>query len=304
LRARRVAGADGAGPILSARLALLVVVLLAAGCSRIDTLRLAHANGGTPVEWPPGATLVEMELDVATDGRPWLPVAVDDNPPVPFLLQAAAGAIALTGARAEGFGPFGAGSLTLRHELLPGIDGGLLIKQRRLALGTLALGDQSVLLVDADQWPHGRPRGGPAGVIGHDLFRRFVVELDIAAGRLALYRPGSRDVARMSDSQRLAVLDRIPYFEAWLDAGGEAGRWVRLQFEPAAPVGICLDEEPRRGIITIAGRTIEVATLPCPPAGSPRRQAARDGIFGAAALAELLVAVDFEGGRIGFSARD
>lgn len=281
-----------------------MVVLLATGCSRIDTLRLAHANGGTPVEWPPGATSVEIELDVAADGRPWLPVAVDDNPPVPFLLQASAGAIALTGARAAGFGPVGAGSLTLRRELLPGIDGGLLIKQRRLALGALALGDQSLLLVAAAQWPHERPRGGPAGVIGHDLFRRFVVELDTASGRLGLYRPGSRDVAGMSDSQRLAVLDRVPYFEAWLDAGGVAGRWVRLQFEPAAPVGICLDEDPRRGVITIAGRDFEVAAAPCPPAGSPRRQAARDGILGAAALAELVVAVDYEGGRIGFAARD
>jgi hypothetical protein len=283
---------------------LLVAVLLTAGCGRIDTLRLAHANGGTPVEWPSGATSVVVELDVAADGRPWLPVAVDDNPPVPFLLQASAGAIALTGARAAGFGPFGAGSLTLRHDLLPGIDGGMLIKQRRLALGALALGDQSVLLVDTARWPHDRPRGGPAGVIGHDLFRRFVVELDIDAGRLALYRPGSLDVTRMSDSQRLAVLDRIPYFEAWLDAGGEAGRWVRLQFEPAAPVGICLDEEPRRGLITIAGRPIQVADAPCPQAGSPRRQAARDGIFGAGALPEMVVAVDYEGGRIGFAARD
>jgi len=256
------------------------------------------------VEWPPGMPLVELALEVTADGRPWLPVSVDDNPPVPFLLQASAGAIALTGARAAGFGPVGAGSLTLRRELLPGIDGGLLIKQRRLALGALVLGDQSLLLVDSAHWPHGQPRGGPAGVIGHDLFRRFVVELDTAAGRLALYRPGGRDVAGMSDSQRLAVLDRVPYFEAWLESGSMDGRWVRLQLEPADPVGICLDEDPRRGIITIAGRRFEVAEAPCAPAGSPRRQAARDGILGAAALAELVVALDYEGGRIGFAVRD
>jgi hypothetical protein len=52
-------------------------------------------------------------------------------------------------------------------------------------------------------------------------------------------------------------------------------------------VGICLDEDPRRGIITIAGRRFEVAEAPCAPAGSPRRQAARDGILGAAALADM-----------------
>jgi 5'-nucleotidase len=245
LRARRVAGADRAGPVLSARLALLVLVLLAAGCSRIDSLRLAHANGGTPVAWPSGEASLELEIRLTEDGRPWLPVSVDGSPVVPFLLQASAGAIALTGARASGFGPVAAGRLTLQEHLLPGIPGGRLIKQRRLELGALALGDQSLLLVSPADWPHGQPRGGPAGVLGYDLLRRFIVELDVDGRRLVLHRPRGLDIDAMMEVQRLAVLDRVPYFEAWLDRGQAQGRWLRLQFEPAGLV-VGVDYEGRR----------------------------------------------------------
>jgi hypothetical protein len=238
---------------------LLSLVVLVSACERIDSLRFAHANGGTPVDWPPGAPSVELEIQVSTDGRLWLPVSVDDSLPIPFLLQASAGAIALTGARPAGFGPVAAGSLKLRDELLPGIGGGLLVKQRKLVLGALRLDDQSLLLVESAGWPHGQPRGGAAGVIGYDLFRRFVVELDARGHRLSLYRRAGVDVGRMEEVQRLAVLDRVPYFEAWLEPAAGAGRFVRLQFEPAEPVAICLDDDSGPGVVKIARREISVA---------------------------------------------
>jgi hypothetical protein len=282
---------------LAARLALLILAFLASGCDRVDTFRFAHANGGTPLEWPSGASSVELALVDAGDGRSWLPVSVDGNPPVPFLLQAGAGAIALTGARAAGFGP--AGRLTLHGEVLPGIPGGTFIRQRRLGFGELSLGDQSLLLVEAAAWPHGTPRGPAAGVIGHDLFRRFTVELDVDGGRIALYRPGGLDLGRMPDVQRLAVLGRTPYFEARVRARG-GDRWVRLQFEPADPAGICLDSPLRGAVVSIAGEAIPVDAAPCAAPGRAGRRDGRDGVFGARALAGLVVAVDFEGGQIGF----
>jgi hypothetical protein len=246
------------------------------------------------VEWPAGLPVVELGLEAAADGRTWFPVAVDGNPPVPFLLQASAGAIALTGARASGFGPVGAGSLTLRDELLPGIRGGLLIKQRRLALGALVLGNQSLLLVTPEAWPHGLPRGGAAGVLGYDLFRRFVVELDAGNGRLALYRQGRLDVGRMPEVRRLIVLDRTPYFEVSITQGSSPERWVRLQFEPAAPVGICLDADPGPGVALFAGHAVEIEAAPCPATEAAPLRGARDGVFGAGALRELVVSVDYD----------
>jgi hypothetical protein len=290
--------------VLNARLALLVFALLAAGCSRIDTLRLAHANEGTPVEWPAGRPSLELALEVAPDGRAWLPVSVDGSAPIPFLLQTSAGAIAITGARAAGFGPVGAGRLSLDPHLLPGIPGGLLIKQRRLALDTLVLGDQSVLLVDPRDWPHGQPRQGAAGVLGYDLFRRFIVEVDVTGSRLALHRAGTLDFGAMTEVQRLAILGRVPFFEASLESGRSAGRWLRLQFDPGEPVGICLDQGPRRGGVVLAGRRIELADAPCTTAVRPPGAVERDGVFGARALEHLVVTVDYEGRRIGFQARD
>jgi hypothetical protein len=289
---------------LNARLLLLAMVLLVAGCSRIDTLRLAHANGGTPVDWPAGVNALEFDLQLSSDGRPWLPISVDGSAPVPFLLQASAGAIAITGARAAGFGPAGAGRLSLREHLLPGVAGGLLIKQRRLAIGELVLGDQSVLLVDPANWPHGMPRQGPAGVLGYDLNRRFIIEFDLGGRRLSLYRAGGLDVGAMAETQRLAILGRVPYFEAWLEPARGQGRWVRLQFEPGEPGGICLDAGPTAGTVLVAGHQFPLEDAPCRPAASSGHRAERDGVFGAGALRDLVVAVDYAGGRIGFRSRD
>lgn len=274
----------------------------AAGCSRIDTLRLAHANGGTPVEWPAGQNMLELELEISTDGRPWLPVSVDGNVPIPFLLQASAGAIAVTGARAAGFGPFAAGRLTMHGELLPEIPGGLLVKGRRLAFDSLALSDQSLLLVESADWPHGQPQHGAAGLLGYDLLRRFTVELDLGGRRMLLYREGGREFDTMPEIQRLLVLGRIPYFEAWMESESAPGRWLRLQFEPGAATGICLDRpQPNIGVVTLAGRRIEVAKAACALAGEAHP--VRDGLIGAAALQGLVVTVDYEGRRIAFRPR-
>lgn len=278
--------------------------LLAGGCSRIDTLRLSHANSGTSVDWPPGAVVAELALERTLDGRPWLPVSVDGNAPLPFLLQSSAGAIALTGARPAGLALGFAGRMTLSHALLPGIQGGRLVKGRRLELGRLALENQGLLLVEPADWPHGRPGGFAAGVIGYDLFRRFVVEIDLSENRLKLHRH-SQGLRGMGESQRLFVLDRRLYFEAWLELGGGLGRWVRLEFEPAAPVGICLDTSSRRGAVVIAGARFAADDAADDVAcgnllAAPHAPAERDGVLGARALESLAVGVDYRGGQVAF----
>jgi len=282
-------------------LALALLALpLAGGCSRIDTLRLAHANSGTSADWPPGAVAVELALERTLDGRPWLPVSVDGSAPLPFLLQGSAGAIALTGARPAGLASGFAGRMTLSQALLPGIQGGRLVKRRRLELGPLALEDQGLLLVEPAEWPHGRPRGFAAGVIGYDLFRRFVVEIELPADRLRLHR-GSRGLLGLGEAQRLLVLDRRLYVEAWLEFGRGLGRWVRLEFEPAAPVGICLDTPSRPATVRIADFSFPVDETSCDDrAPGARGSAARDGVLGAQALESLAVGVDYRGGQIAF----
>lgn len=288
-----------------------MLLLAASGCSRVDTLRFAYANEGTPLEWPAGATVTHVALEPTPGASPWLQVSIDDSDPVPFLFQASAGAIALTGARAAGFGPIGAGRLKLNATLLPGVRGGMLIKQRGLTLGGIALRDQSLLLVDPSDWPHGQPGGGAAGVIGYDLLRRFVVELDVSGRRMSLHRRNSFDVGGMPVVSRLAVLRRVPYFEAWVEFEQGEGRWVRLQFEPASGRGLCLDEPVQSAVASVGGLLIPVEPTPCEAsagvAGEPGDAdpgSGRDGVFGAQALGALVVAVDYENGRIGFRRRE
>lgn len=270
----------------------------------MDTLRLMHANEGTPVAWPVGATLVELALERTPDGRLWFPVAVDGSATVPFLLQAAAGAIALTGARPGGAASAAVGRIELSRELLPGVAGGQLVKRRTLNLGPLVLGDQSLLLVKPAEWPHGQPAGFAAGVLGYDLLRRFPVEIDPAQGRLVVHRR-TPSLRHMAVIQRLAVLERLPYFEAWLEPARGPGRMLRLQFEPGVAAGICLDQGGRAGVVELAGRQLAVPEAPCEasvPAARPT--AGRDGIFGARALDGLAVLVDYRGGQIAFRASD
>ena len=281
-----------------------MLVFAGGGCSRVDTLRLMHANEGTPVEWPVGATLVELELERGADGRLWLPVSVDGKAAVPFLLQPAAGAIALTGARPGGAASAAVGRINLSRELLPGVAGGRLVKRRTLSLGPLLLGDQSVLLVKSAEWPHGQPAGPVAGVLGYDLLRRFPLEIDPAQGRLVVHRrtPSLRNMAVI---QRLAVLERLPYFEAWLEPARGPGRMLRLQFEPGVAAGICLDQGGRGGVVELAGRQLAVPQAPCDdsvPAARPT--AGRDGVFGGRALDGLAVLVDYRGGQIAFRAAE
>ena len=243
---------------------------------------------------------VELALERTLDGRPWLPVSVDGSAPLPFLLQASAGAIALTGARPAGLAAGFAGRMKLSQALLPGIEGGRLVKRRRLEFGPLALEDQGLLLVEPADWPHGRPRGFAAGVIGYDLFRRFVVEIDFSADRLRLHRR-SRGLQGLGETQRLLVLDRRLYVEAWLELGRGLGRWVRLEFEPAAPAGICLDARSRPAVVRIADFSFPVDETICGDrAPRDRKSAARDGVLGAQALESLAVGVDYRAGQIAF----
>ena len=269
------------------------------GCERIDTLRLAQANGSTPTEWPEAATSLRLPAETDADGRLWLPVSVDGSPPVPFLLQASAGAPALTGARPSGPEGGGAGRVRLDGALLPDIAGGVLVRNRRLSLGTAALLHQTVLLVAAEDWPHVRPAGGAAGVLGYDLLRRYVVELDAAGDSVVLHRSGF-DFAALPDVRRLAVLSRRPYFEASLDPGGGDERWVRLLLEPADPTALCLDRPAGPDAeLELGGRRLRPAAVPC--SGPPADAAVRDGVLGAGALGVLRVVIDYESSRIGFA---
>lgn len=276
----------------------LLAVLAAAGCGRVESLRLAHANDGTRAEWPAGVLRVEMELLAERTGQPWVGVSVDGNPPAPFLLQNASGAVAVTGARLPRPLPAAIGGMTGVERLLPGIPGGRLVHNRRLGLGEVTLLDQGLLIVEQDDWPHARPGGGAAGVIGYDLFRRFAVEIDRPAGRVALLRPGSVELPLDQAWMRLAILGRRPYVELRHEGPEPDPPWARMQIEVGWPGGACLDRDGAGGHVLLAERPVPVDTVACDPRVLPADPAAeRDGVLGYGALAGLRLLLDYPGGR-------
>jgi hypothetical protein len=283
---------------VTSRLALVLLALAsAAGCGRVEKLRLAHANDGTPAEWPPGVVRLETPLLAGETGRPWIGVSVDGSPPVPFLLQTGAGAVAVTGAREPRELPELIGRMAEVGSLLPGVSGGRLVHNRRLGVESLALLDQSVLLVEEADWPHGRPLGGAAGVVGYDLLRRFALEIDRDAGLAWLIRPESVEIPFQQAFMRLAVLERRPYLEAeWVN--GDDREWVRLQLELSWPGAVCLDSSAPVGRVVLAGGTAPVPAGPCPVGDiPPDAVAGRDGVLGYGALQGRRLLLDYAGGR-------
>lgn len=277
-----------------------MLALLASGCGRIDTLRLSHANGGTHVDWPAAVGTVTLVLERDADGRPWLPVSVDGNPAAPFLLLASAGAIALTGAQAPAQSFPGAGRLQLGGRLLPGVGEGVMLKNRRLALGPVSLSDQTLLLVSPEAWPYDSPGGGAAGVIGYDLLRRFVLRLDPVRDVVVLHRPGSFDFRDRDDIRRLAVLKRRPYVEARMERSQDEARWLRVLIDPGLATGFCLDRPTTQPAdLELAGFRFRASDESCPDVPDPR--AGREGAVGGHVLGRLDVVIDYEGGRVAFS---
>jgi len=280
------------------RSALFVAALvLLQACGRVDDFRLAHANDATTAVWPPGTPRIEMSLVSAGTGQAWVGVSVDGSAPVPFLLYNGAAAVAVTGARLPRELPEVIGRMTDVEALLPGISGGRLVQNRRLGVGPLQFLEQGLLIVDTSDWPHRRPGGGAAGVIGYDLFRRFPVEIDPAAGRAWLMKAGGAEVALYDEVMRLAVLDRRPYLE--VERAGDGGQdWVRLQLELGWPGGACLDESGPGGRIVLPGDDLEIEGEPCDPSRLPADPVARrDGVLGFGALQGRRLLVDYPGGR-------
>lgn len=277
-------------------LVLLLALACMLGCERVDELRLAHANDGTRADWPPGVGRIVLPLLAPGSGQPWIGVSVDGSPPVPFLLQNAAGAVAVTGARLPGQG----GRFFVPEEsaadLLPGVASGRLVHNRRLALEALVLQDQSLLLVSEEAWPHARPGGGAAGLLGYDLFRRMPVELDPAAGVVTLLKPRAVDIPLHQEVMRLALLDRRPYLEVRRPDSLE-GDVIRLQLEVGWPGTVCLDS-PGGGEVMLNGRPLPIEAAGCDGLRFPADPAAgRDGLLGYGALGNRRLLVDYPGGR-------
>lgn len=147
-----------------------------------------------PVALAAEPTLVEVPYERAPTGHYLVPVSVEGAPAVPFVLDTGASVTVIAPEvwRAAGgdpdrglkVGARGAGGKVAPMRIATDVD---------FVLGGAPVRVGAALLMDFPAPAEG-DGDTPGGLIGRDLLRRYVVELDEAAGTLRLHPPGATPV--------------------------------------------------------------------------------------------------------------
>ena len=200
---------------------------LLGGCTFVKALGLESANDSTraelinapPIEIPFREAKDFLVLRARVNGSRSVDLLLDTGASALFMFETEAVKAAGLSARDAGF-------------IMPGIKGQI-HEQLDLDFGGLILHDQTALVVPLSVFDcPGKTRdAGVDGVIGYDLFRRFVVEVDFDRSVMTLHDP-SRFVYRGSGLQLpLHFQGRLP---------GVFGTWTGQTGAPM-PLNVLLD---------------------------------------------------------------
>lgn len=228
-------------PKFAARLALSVLLLtVLAGCSQLDMFRLYFANEGTEVR-------LDQSLPVRLPFREhegWVVVqaSVNGSPPIDFVIDTGASMLAiLTGPKTQALGLDMSGLREIGGEGVAAITA-VVQDELDIDFGGVTLLDQTVLAIPLESVLCDESVRTPPfqGVIGHELFDRFVVEVDHARGEVVLHDP---DTFRYSGNGYIVPVEisgRQPYTQARVrDAQGRSFD-ARLHVDSGAGIDLSL----------------------------------------------------------------
>ena len=159
-----------------------------------------------------------------------------------------------------------------------------------------------------------------SGIIGQELFRRFVVEIDPQEGKMRLYPPGSDLTEEFEIRHRLRMSGHTPYIvfksrlpwekritkkRMMLDSGYPGGLvfWSKRHFMLVASPNERRElAEKNMGIMTAANikfGNLNFENLPVFIASNvPQQSESRDGLIGASILAQYRHVIDFQAQRL------
>lgn len=219
----------------------IAAVLALAGCNQVELARLYLANEGTAAELTQPLPLTLHYRDVG--GWVIVPARVNGRVPVEFVLDTGASVMALLaddrmkaleidlanvhrlGADDDLAAPVG-----VRH-------GGMTID-----FGGLRLHDQTALAIPMTTLDCGGAREDVPfnGVIGHDLFRRYTVEVNRDRGTVTLHDPSTY---RYSGSGRIVparLENRQPFVDADITPPSSAAYRAHLHVDSGADIDMTL----------------------------------------------------------------
>lgn len=229
--------------------ATLLFVAGLSGCSQIELGRLYFANNGTE------ATLrqaLPATLPFREDNG-WIIVKarVEGSEPVDFVVDTGASMLALlAGPKTSGV------NLDMSHVQRLGSEDDLAAPtaavQRDLDLdfGPLVLVDQTVLAIPVQSLKCSEEIPDPPfqGVIGHELFSRYVVEINYDRGELVLHDPETYRYAGDGQVVAAEISGRQPYVAATVHSSGNDYP-VRLHVDSGAGMDLSLFPQTSEAIV-------------------------------------------------------
>lgn len=242
---------------LSRRLATIAaavgLALCLSACDQITMARLYFANNGTDVQ-------LKQALPLTLPFREengWVIVAARVNgAPADFVLDTGASMLAiLTSAKTEALGldmsevrRIGdADSLAaIQAAVQPSVD---------IDFGPLALPGQTVLAIPVETLKCSGEIPEPPfqGVIGHELFHRYVVEINYDRGEVVLHDPGTYRYTGTGEVVPAEISGRQPFVQAHVTAADGKAYDARLHVDSGAGIDLSLFPQTHEGIVVPAG---------------------------------------------------
>jgi hypothetical protein len=248
------------------QLAAAVIALALTGCTQVTLARLYFANTGTRAEVHGGLPLELPYRD--HDGWVVVPVKVNGQATVDFVLDTGASLVALIegpgtaglrldmsgvqrlGAEGDLAAPVGARQDGLTLTLGDTTRGVTLHGQTALALPLASLGCKG----------EGTPAPPFGGVLGYDLFRRYVVEVDRDRGVVVLHDPETYAYAGEGTVVPAPLSARQPFLQAEVRApGSDAPYTARLHVDTGAGIDVTLLPGTHPSITVPAGGAVKEA---------------------------------------------
>ena len=226
---------------LTCTLALAVSLLLSA-CNQVELAHLYLANNGTAAELRKPLPLTLPYKDV--DGWVLLPARVNGRASVDFVLDTGASVLALIADQRTApldLDMAGVHRLGASDNLAAPIGA----RQDGLTIdfGGLVLADQTALAIPAETLAckDGQEVDAPFnGVIGHDLFRRFTVEVNRDRGTVTLHDPATYRYAGRGRIVPAKIEGRQPFVDATVASPTDATYRAHLHVDSGAGIDLTL----------------------------------------------------------------
>ena len=220
----------------------LAASFLLAGCTQMDLARLYLANNGTTATMTRPLPLTLPYKDV--DGWVLLPARVNGRESVDFVLDTGASVLALIADQRTaqlGLDMHDVRRLGAPDDLAAPV--GARQDGMTIDFGGLVLEDQTALAIPARSLDctAGPPVEAPFnGVIGHDLFRRFTVEVNRDRGTVTLHDPATYRYAGHGRIVSAKIEGRQPFVTAWVAPSTGAPYRARLHVDSGAGIDLTL----------------------------------------------------------------